>query len=252
MIYLNGVAVSPTLFPDKTSQVWHLPQELLEAVYKANECVVAWAFESEAELVHVAQLKDLLDTYCDRAVLSIPYLPYGRQDKRVSNDSTFALRTFAKLVNAMGWHEVRTVDAHCDERARLIEHLENETPRDAILAAFEATKADTVLFPDTGAVGRYGCYFEKTHTAVGSKIRDQSTGDITGYEISGDLKYRIVLIIDDLCDGGKTFTEASHAAIKKGAHEVHLYVSHGIFSKGLNVLRDAGIKRIFTKEGEQP
>jgi len=36
----------------------------------------------------------------------------------------------------------------------------------------------------------------------------------------------------------------------QGAKDVALYVSHGIFSKGLEPLREGGIKRIFTKDGE--
>jgi hypothetical protein len=32
---------------------------------------------------------------------------------------------------------------------------------------------------------------------------------------------------------------------------VHLYVTHGIFSRGLAPLRESGIKRIFTHKGEE-
>ena len=35
-----------------------------------------------------------------------------------------------------------------------------------------------------------------------------------------------------------------------GAKEIHLYVSHGIFSRGVKLVRSTGIQRIFTKEGE--
>lgn len=87
MIYLNGHEVDTTIFPDKTSQVWKLPDDLLETVYKNNEAQVTWDFESESEFLWLAQLKTLLDTYTKNVNLSIPYLPYGRQDKRVENPS---------------------------------------------------------------------------------------------------------------------------------------------------------------------
>ena len=57
-------------------------------------------------------------------------------------------------------------------------------------------------------------------------------------------------MVDDLCDGGATFILLAKELLSKGAKEVHLFVSHGIFSRGLGVLFDAGIKRVFVKDGE--
>ena len=56
--------------------------------------------------------------------------------------------------------------------------------------------------------------------------------------------------MDDICDGGATFTLLGYALQAMGVTEIHLYVSHGLFTKGTQVLREAGIKRIFTKVGE--
>lgn len=61
MIKLNNFTVTPTIFPDKTSQVWKILDEVLEAVpYK-----VTWEFESEAELIQVCQLGELLGGIAD-------------------------------------------------------------------------------------------------------------------------------------------------------------------------------------------
>ena len=65
-----------------------------------------------------------------------------------------------------------------------------------------------------------------------------------------DIKDQTILIVDDLCDGGMTFIKSAERLYELEAKEVHLYVSHGIFSKGLKPLTDSGIKRIFTKDGE--
>jgi len=57
--------------------------------------------------------------------------------------------------------------------------------------------------------------------------------------------------VDDICDGGRTFIES--AGLLREAYpeaDIHLYVSHGIFSKGTDVLFDAGIKTIHTIKGE--
>ena len=67
-----------------------------------------------------------------------------------------------------------------------------------------------------------------------SKCRDVSTGNIQGIDIvSGDVKDKDILIIDDICDGGMTFISAAEELKYNGAKSVSLYVTHGIFSKGV-------------------
>ena len=43
--------------------------------------------------------------------------------------------------------------------------------------------------------------------------------------------------IDDICDGGQTFISLAQSLKKQGAAEIFLYVTHGIFSKGLDQLK---------------
>ena len=47
-----------------------------------------------------------------------------------------------------------------------------------------------------------------------------------------------------------TFKLMAEQLYREGAEDVHLFCTHGIFSKGLQTLRDSGIKRIFTHRGE--
>ena len=249
MISINGVAIVPTIFPDKTSQVWKLPADLLEKCYKDYAITVVWDFEGEAEFIHLAQLKTLLDTYTPIVYLEMPYLPYGRQDKRVDNGSTFALTTFAKLLNSLKFTEVRVLDAHNNMRAHAIEHLEDNSPRSFIERAFMTSGANLLLFPDAGALERYGAY-KIARSVYAEKIREQKSGNILSMEIKGVVRGMRVLIVDDIADGGMTFKLVAEEAIRKGAKEVYLYVTHGIFSKGLAPMQEAGITRFFTYKGE--
>ena len=250
MISINGVVIVPTIFPDKTSQVWKLPDDLLNTIYKDNGAEILWGFESEAELIHLAQLKTLLDTYTPNVTLNMPYCPFARQDKRVDNGSTFALATFAVLLNALKFQQVKVLDIHCESRARAINSLVNTPPNEFIERAWRETGANQFLFPDAGAATRYA---EETYVGnqwvSAEKIRDQATGEITGTKIHGDVRNRRILIVDDICDGGRTFIEVAKVAHEMGAMEVHLYTTHGLYSKGIQVLRDAGIDRIYNRKG---
>ena len=249
MIYVNKIQISPTIFPDGTSQVWHLP----EFLFKAGKCEVEWKFESEAEFMHLAQLKALLDRYFSVITLTLPYLPYGRQDKRVGNDSTFALLVFAKLLNALKFNAVFCVDPHSVVVSE-INKVHPVYPVDAIRRAMREIEPTMICFPDHGALVKYvdlqDVVFNDLPFIYGDKVRDQQTGKITDYMLCGDPTGQSILVVDDICDGGATFTALAVELKKYKAKEINLFVSHGIFSRGTQVLRDAGISRIFTKEGE--
>lgn len=252
MIYLDNQQVDVTIFPDKTSQVWKLNEETLNQLRDqatvGNKAIVKWEFESEGEFLHLAQLKDLLDSEGIRSELFVPTLPYARQDKHINNNSTFALRTFTKLLNSLKFDSVKTIDAHnIDLSYQLINNFTNLKP-DGEVQKLAFDIADVICFPDQGAEKRYSGGF--LPTCYGVKKRDLETGYIEGYEFSGNVAGKRVFIWDDLCDGGMTFIKCTEKLLQGGAKEVYLYVSHGIFSKGTKVLFDAGISRIFTKEGE--
>ena len=245
MIYLNGTPVNVTIFPDKTSQVWKLPEHIL---YK-QDSIIEWDFENEGEFLHLAQLKDLLDRFNTYTTLKLKYLPYGRQDKVVSNDTTFALTTFSKLLNILRFDEVIITDPHSTITLDLIKNSIDLYPQEEVTKVAELLDATVLCYPDRGAKEKYMYVFSYVYV-YGEKVRDQSTGNILSYKLIGDVKDKNVLIVDDICDGGMTFKLLAKDLLAAGAREVNLFVTHGIFSKGLGIIKESGIKRIFTQDGE--
>ena len=53
--------------------------------------------------------------------------------------------------------------------------------------------------------------------------------------------------MDDICDGGGTFLGLADELRKRNAGPLHLAISHGIFSKGTEVLRQK-FDRLFTTD----
>jgi len=229
MIVLNGHEITPTVFPDGTSQVWKF-----DGIKEPHSNTVVWYFESESEISHLSQLKTFLDCRAyspeqTEQVLYIPYLPYARQDKTVRADQTFALHGFARLLNAMKWDRVIAFDAHSSVPKALINNFINLTPD------FSWADYDAVIFPDKGAQQRYMNLFPAQSFSA-QKVRDQETGRITHYTFEHHdlIQGKRVLVVDDLCDGGATFKILGKCLF--GVKEVSLYVSHGIFSKGIDEL----------------
>lgn len=238
MFFVNGELVNLTIFPDGTSQVWKLP---MDNILKHIKCNIKWGFGSEADVIHLAQLVDLLREYYNDLSLEIIYLPYGRQDKEVSNSSTFALKSFAKILNSFEFSEVIIHDPHSNEALALIKNSVALYPISDVCA--EMRNNDLIAYPDNGAFLKYFSIYGFPYV-VGSKVREQSTGKITSYELVGEVKGKRVLIVDDICDGGATFCLLAKELYAKGALEVNLFVTHGIFSKGLSPLREANIRRV--------
>lgn len=247
MIKLNNQFVNVTMFPDNTSQVWKLSEELLTG----HRATITWDFSNEAEFMQIAQLKNLLDHNKIKSTLYISYLPYGRQDKPVSNTTTFALTTFANLLNSLEFDSIEILDPHSIVATDLIKNSKAVYPARKIYdIAWE--HADMICYPDKGAREKYlKLYTFPCEMIFGDKVRDQLTGHITSFKFDGNVKDKRVLIVDDICDGGATFTILAKDLLASGAKSVVLFVTHGIFSKGTRVLFDAGIKRVFTKDGEE-
>ena len=230
-------------YPAGESQVrFNLTQ--LQAVKSADITRIIARIVSDRDIIKLALLSDALQQHTP-VDLVIPYLPYSRADREFTPGDCCGLRAFGALINAMGFRQVLTLDAHNAFAAkRFINGLVDVSPLPIIIRAIAdfafkmKTKDVTVLFPDEGARKRYtvpgqlACNIDhiNIHVLHCSKKRDAVTGALRGFdvpELSGP-----ALIVDDICDGGGTF--AGIAA--QVAHPLGLYVTHGIFSKGFGPL----------------
>ena len=75
---------------------------------------------------------------------------------------------------------------------------------------------------------------------IGSKNRDIK-GNITHTSISGgvsDSENKTFVIVDDICDGGRTFIELAKVIRKDYSKDskIVLIITHGIFSKGFDTV----------------
>jgi ribose-phosphate pyrophosphokinase len=240
MITVNGHKITPTIFPDKTSQVWKLPD-------LPSKCTILWEFEEEREIIDFLSVYKLLENLDKIINIEIPYLPYARQDKKISNETTFNLSVFEDILGLINC-PISTIDCHGRSPGNVMSFFPIKEIQDAI---FES-QADILIYPDEGATVRYRQGLPNYPYVLCEKTRDHLTGDINGVIVrkSALTGYHRPLIVDDICDGGRTFIEVAKQ-VAPICPELSLYVTHGIFSKGLAPLREAGIKRIFTRKGEE-
>lgn len=229
-----------TKFPDGTSQVWKINPE----PKKYTQFQVIWFFENEAEIFHLTQLSDLLLEifYATHLTLNVPYFPTARQDKRMSNISTFSRYSLISLLRFMNFNNIKTYDLHSD-----ISVIESEKPT-AFLKSV-ADKNDVICFPDKGAKERYANLVPDMPTIHCEKVRNQQTGEITGMTLvtnGVDIKGKKVLVMDDICDKGGTFIGVANLLKPLEPVRLTLAISHGLFTAGTKVLFDAGYNYIYT------
>lgn len=248
--------VKPTLFSDGTSQVWELPEKILN-----NDVLsIQWLFENESEIFHLMQIVDLYDKmnsgYLFHKYLTIPYLPYARQDKDIGNGQTFSLHTFSKIINSMNFNSVTSQDVHNPELTKsLINNFNNQTnvTFEFMNHIFKNTDYNVVCYPDDGAFKRYklGCPWHQFLKF--EKIRNQMTGQIESIRLddsfleNDNLKLN-VLIVDDICDGGRTFLECYKLLVKNLLVEnIGLFVTHGVFKDNSDaMLLENGFDDVFS------
>jgi ribose-phosphate pyrophosphokinase len=181
--------------------------------------------------------------------LIMPYIPYARQDRRCSPGDAKSLQVFAYLLNEMSFRKVWVLDPHSKVAETLINNIRELDVLPYIEQSLETLPEDTVLVaPDKGAAERVGDIGRALDRDViyAEKVRDPETGKLLSFSaiIPAVFKDRHFLIVDDICDGGGTFLGLADELYQSGAKGISLYVTHGIFSKGITCLQSS-FKHIF-------
>lgn len=212
--------------------------------------LVAHRVNSSDDLLAVLLAADAIRGMIPGVVLDLlmPYVPYARQDRRMVPGDPLSIRVLADLVNALGFADVLVLDPHSDVTPAVLDRCRTLPVHDHVAAALEGCRATRVIVPDAGAAKRVHATLRAiegrvAHVAAvqATKTRDLANrGRISGMQLEagGDVAGQICLIVDDICDGGRTFLELSKLLRGHGAAAVHLYVTHGIFSHGLEPLLD--------------
>ena len=195
----------------------------------------------------ICLLKNALDNigYGKFAKLNIPYMPYSRQDRITEHGASFALKVFANVINSLEFKEVITLDVHSQATELLINNLTNKDQSEWLTEILIGEPTiDCIIAPDAGAYKKVyetcsklpQTIKDRIEVVCAQKVRNVSTGEIEGMEIDQvKVAGKNILVLDDICDGGRTFIELAKI-LPLPIEMMQLAVSHGIFSRGREVL----------------
>jgi ribose-phosphate pyrophosphokinase len=178
--------------------------------------------------------------------LYVPYFIGARSDRKfVEGGVNYLKQVICPIINSLNFVTVITLDPHSDVLEACLNnyektdnHLLVKHSLTAIDNKKDAQERICLVSPDAGAYKKIFDVAKKfgiQNVITATKVRDMRSGNILRTEIPtldqhNDLKY---VIIDDICDGGRTFIELAKAI--KGSRpsaKVYLIVTHGIFSAG--------------------
>lgn len=252
-LHLNGehVAIEHNTFPGGETflRINSDPYAL-----SSLEFTIHLDFRGNSDLIDLLLLTDAVRRHhggmgAVRISLVMNYFPYARQDRVCTDGEPLSVKVIADLINSQGYEYVECMNLHSDVSAALVNRLSHRKLYLLISRLRHKAPGAMLVSPDAGAAKKtreaasYGSWMGVIYA---DKVRDPETGDITGTTVHSEhLGNQDLLIVDDICDGGRTFIELAKELRKITTGKLFLYVTHGIFSNGADVLTPH-FDRIFT------
>jgi ribose-phosphate pyrophosphokinase len=184
----------------------------------------------------------------DRVHLYVPYFIGARSDRQFQEGGiNYLKQVICPIINSQNFASVTVLDPHSDVLEACVNNFikaNNHILVDFALESLNGRSAQTIIVsPDAGALKKIydvAKHFNITNVVTASKVRDIVSGNIVRIAVPGmslsDIEH--IIIIDDICDGGRTFIELAKVIKEQTNIPIYLIVTHGIFSAGLDQLTE--------------
>ena len=172
-----------------------------------------------------------------RITVVIPFYGYARQDKKHRGREPISARLMADLLKAAGADRLMTVDLHTSQIQGFFDGPVDHLFALPLLSGHVAERVErdriTVVSPDAGRVRVAERWTDVLGAplAIIHKRRDPDVpNDVRIFEVVGDVKDRVCVVVDDMIDTGGTIVKASETLFDNGAADVIVAATHGILS----------------------
>jgi ribose-phosphate pyrophosphokinase len=236
-------------------KIGNITQHIKQITFPAGEVGVEIQYHARAEEVEkvqiLAYLKNsddvmsllLVNDAVDRKYknakkeLKLNYTPYARQDRVCNEGESLSISVFANLINSCGFSTVVIADPHSDVTSALIKNVD-------VLESFDILKKKDfsnyyIVAPDAGAykkAHKWARYKNALGVICANKVRNVQTGKIESVKVDSDVTGLNLLVVDDIAEGCATFLGLADALV--GANRLEIFVTHGIFSKGIEKMSE--------------
>jgi ribose-phosphate pyrophosphokinase len=208
----------------------------LELIVCANQALLELGVKH-----HSFKLKEI--------ALYTPFFIGGRSDRKFLNGQSNYIKTvIAPIINLQKFSRVTILDPHSDVLEACVDNFQKITNVNFAKEAIDDINSNiTLVSPDAGALKKIydvATEVDCNDIIVANKLRDLKTGKIIRTDVPNldhEPGSKTFVIVDDICDGGRTFVEIAKAIRDVRAKaiyndKIYLVVTHGIFTAGFEEL----------------
>tara|TARA_B100001123_G_C15113689_1_gene948487 strand:- start:110 stop:1042 length:933 start_codon:yes stop_codon:yes gene_type:complete len=180
----------------------------------------------------------------------IPYFGYARQDRKVVPRTSISAKLVSNLITKAGADRIVTVDLHAGQIQGFfdipVDNLFSTPIFSRHIKKRIRNKNLICVAPDVGGVERARALGRKLDAGLAIiDKRRPAPGKSQVMNVIGSVKGKTCIIVDDIIDSGGTIVNAASELKKRGAKEVHVYVTHAVLSgEAVDKIKKSKIKNL--------
>ena len=202
------------------------------------------------------ELLIMIDT-CRRASAQritavMPYFGYARQDRKDEGRVPITAKLVANMLTRAGVDRVLTMDLHAAQIQGFfdipVDHMYGSSVLNDHFRSLGFPSEDLVIVsPDEGSIKRAVGHAKRLGGTLGIIDKRRLSPDSVSQEtiIGGPIEGKVALMFDDMIATAGSIVGAAELVKKKGAREIHVAASHGVFAgPAIERLKNAPIDSI--------
>jgi len=192
-----------------------------------------------------------------RITVVVPYLAYGRSDKKDQPRVPITSRLVADMIEVAGADRYMTLDPHAGQIQGFFSIPGDVLTASHMLVDFFNQNVRAGLFDpvvvavDLGFAKKGRNFAADLNTPIAFIEKRRAANDATAEALTliGDVRNRDVIIVDDEVDTGGSVSQAVHLVKEQGARDVYLIFIHPVLShNAAQRLGNLPIKKIITTD----
>lgn len=197
---------------------------------------------------HLWELLIMVDA-CMRAsansvTVVMPYFGYARQDRTASPREPITAKLVANMLVKAGVTRVVSLDLHAVQVQGFFDIPVDNLVTIPLFAEYYLNKGFTgedvvIVSPKNSGIKRARSLAEYLDAPLAIIDYAQDDSERSEGYIIGEVAGKKAILIDDMLNTGRTFSEAAKIVDKNGATEIYAVASHGLFAGNATELLDA-------------
>ena len=206
-----------------------------ESIRGRHVFLVQSTFPNSDNLMELLLMIDAAKRASAKSIIAvIPYFGWARQDRKDKPRVSIGAKLVADLLSVAGIDRLITMDLHADQIQGFfdvpVDHLYASTVFVPYIQSLHLENL-VIATPDVGGSKRASTYskYLDVPLVLCHKTREKANV-VASMQIIGDVKYKNVILIDDMVDTAGTITKAADIMKEAGARSVRAIATHCVMS----------------------